>query len=145
MTTLSKWRNGTLPNLMEDFFARDLFDIRNPLQSSGVPAVNIRETKDEYAIEVAAPGMKKEDFRLKVENDVLTISSENQSEKEEKDDKGQYTRREFSYQSFQRSFTLPNTVQGDKIEATYTDGVLHIKLPKKEEAKQKPPREIKIS
>jgi HSP20 family protein len=95
-------------------------------------------------IEVAAPGMTKEDFKVDYENGRLTISSERKNESKEKD--GNYTRREFSYQSFQRSFTVPeNIVNGDKIAATYKEGILHISLPKREEVKPKPARAIKIS
>jgi HSP20 family protein len=105
--------------------------------------VNVRETADDFAIELAAPGMKKEDFKVEVENDLLTISSEKEH-KEEKESDG-YSRKEFSYASFSRSFTLPKSVLGDQISATYEDGVLHLRLPKREEAKLKAPRLVKIS
>jgi HSP20 family protein len=109
-----------------------------------LPAVNIKEGKDDFQIEVAAPGMEKKDFKIDLENDQLTISSERKNEKEEKDDS--YTRREFSYQSFSRTFTLPeHLVDGEKISAKYADGILRIIVPKKEEAKPKPPRTIKIA
>lgn len=109
-----------------------------------LPAVNVKETDDEYILEVAAPGMTKKDFKVNFQNNVLTISSEKQEEKKEDDDN--YTRREFSYQSFQRSFTVPhNDVDSDKISANYADGILNVKLPKREEVKPKPAREIKIS
>jgi len=109
-----------------------------------LPAVNVKETDDEYILEVAAPGMTKKDFKVNFHNNVLTISSEKQEEKKENDDN--YTRREFSYQSFQRSFTVPhNDVDSDKISAAYADGILNVKLPKREEVKPKPAREIKIS
>ena len=104
----------------------------------------VKETSDDYFIEVAAPGMKKKDFKINYHNNLLTISSERQDEKEDKNDN--YSRREFSYQSFQRSFTVPqNSVDGEKIEASYADGILNIKLPKREELKPKPAKEIKIS
>ena len=109
-----------------------------------LPAVNVRETDDDYILEVAAPGMSKKDFTINFQNNVLTISSEKKEEKNEKDDG--YTRREFCYQSFQRSFTVPhNDVESNKISATYSDGILSVKLPKREEVKPKPAREIKIS
>jgi len=112
--------------------------------NTSLPAVNVKETDDDYFIEVAAPGMTKKDFSINFQNNVLTISSEKQDEKEESDDS--YTRKEFSYQSFQRSFTVPgNDVDSDKISASYNDGILNIKLPKREEVKPKPAREIKIS
>jgi HSP20 family protein len=144
--------NGNLfpaiPSLIEDFFLRDLPDNSNANWRSGgatLPAVNVMETNDDFTIEVAAPGMKREDFNVELDNNTLTISS---SREEKKEDKGDdlYTRREFSYQSFQRSFTLPeNKIEGEKIAARYTDGILYITVPKKEEAKVKPPKQISIS
>jgi HSP20 family protein len=111
-----------------------------------LPSVNIAETNDSFNIEVAAPGMKRDDFKVELDNNVLTISSEVENKKEEKDKEGNYTRKEFSYQSFQRSFALPeNKVEGEKIAARYADGILHITVPKKEEAKVKPARKISIS
>jgi HSP20 family protein len=95
-------------------------------------------------VELAAPGKKKEDFNIELEDNVLTISSEARSEKEEKDNEGKYTRREFSYSSFKRAFTLPETVNDYEINASYENGVLHITLPKKEEALPKPKRLIEI-
>ena len=109
-----------------------------------LPAVNIRETKDDFMIEVAAPGLTKKDFKVNLENDQLTISSERTLEK--KDSEENYTRKEFSYQSFQRSFSVnEQMVDGDKISAKYCDGILCVTLPKKEEVKPKPAREIKIA
>jgi len=108
-----------------------------------VPAVNISERPNDYFIEMAAPGFAKEDFKLNVDNDVLTISAEKKNEK--KDETSRYTRKEFQYSSFSRTFTMPEHVEADKIGAAYTDGVLSLTLPKKEEAKVKPVREIKIS
>jgi HSP20 family protein len=110
-----------------------------------LPAVNVKETEDSFEIEVAAPGMKKEDFKVNIENNVLTISSEKKEERKE-EEKGRFTRREFSYQSFQRSFSIPeNLVDGEKISARYCEGILCIALPKKEEVKPKPAREISIA
>jgi HSP20 family protein len=109
-----------------------------------IPAVNVKEDNDKFQIEVAAPGMNKDDFKLKVENNVLTICSERKEEKEEKAEN--YSRREFSYQSFQRSFTLQEGhIQSEKIAAKYNDGILTVELPKREEVKPQPPKEIKIS
>lgn len=138
----------SFPSLIDNLFSRDLMDWSNLNYSSTnttLPAVNIRENENEFVIEVAAPGMKKENFKLNLENDRLTISSEMKSEKEKREN-GTYTRREFSYQSFQRSFTIPeNVVDGDQIAASYQDGILHITLPKREEVKPKPAREIRIA
>lgn len=99
-----------------------------------VPAVNITENKDEYKLSVAAPGMKKDDFKINVEGNMLSISAEKEEEKEEKE--GKSTRKEYNYSSFSRSFTLPEEVDKDAIDASYTDGELNIRLPRKEEAKK---------
>jgi HSP20 family protein len=139
---------GSLPVLFDDFFRRDLFDWGNSNFSNTdttMPAVNIRETADNYEVEVAAPGMTKDDFKVELDGSTLTISSEKQSQKNEGDEE-RYSRREFSYQSFQRTFNLQKEVMDvEKIEARYENGLLHLVIPKKEEAKQKPPRLIKIS
>ncbi len=97
-----------------------------------IPAVNIKENDKNFEVEVAAPGMNKKDFKVEVENNVLTISAETKEEKEEK--KENYSRKEFSYESFERSFTLPqDIVDADKIKAKYDNGILKIEIPKKEE------------
>ncbi len=94
-------------------------------------------------MEMAVPGLKKSDFHIDLDNQLLSISTKMREENEEKDEI--YTRREFGYASFKRSFTLPESVNEDKINASYNEGILSIHLPKKEEAKQKPARSIKIS
>jgi HSP20 family protein len=146
--TLAKRNQSGNGNWLSDFMNRELFDWTNSNFSptnTTLPAVNIKETEDHFSVEVAAPGMKKEDFSIELDNNLLTISSEKTDEREQKDGE-RYTKREFSYQSFQRSFTLPqNMVMEEKIEAKYKDGVLHLTIPKKEEAKKKPRRTIKIS
>jgi HSP20 family protein len=118
---------------LNDFFAKDFFDL-NPVQSFGktVPAVNIKETETEYKIEVAIPGLKKEDVKVELENGILSISAESKTEKEENDAAGKYTRKEFSYSSFKRSFTVDEeTIDADKIDGRYENGVLYLQLPKK--------------
>jgi HSP20 family protein len=146
--TLARKSNVYFPSFWDNFFSKDLMDWGTSNFSSTdttLPAVNVKESDEAFEIEVAAPGMTKDDFKVNLENNVLTISSEKQEEKKE-EEKGRYTRREFSYQSFQRSFTIPdNLVEGDKISAKYCDGLLCINLPKKEEVKPKPAREIQIS
>ena len=99
-----------------------------------VPAVNISENQNEYMVSVAAPGLKKNDFNIDLEGTMLTISCEKEENVE--DDSQRHTRREYSYTTFSRSFTLPEDVMKDKIEATYEDGVLKISLPKTEQAKK---------
>lgn len=146
--SLTKWNNGhSMTNLFDDFFTRDFLNwglANNSTTNTTIPAVNIKETPENLAVEMAAPGMKKEDFRIELDGNNLTISSEWQTQADEKEGE-RYTRREFSYQSFQRTFTLPkNVVDGDKIEAKYENGVLRLLIPKREEAKQKPARMIEI-
>ncbi len=133
----------SMPSLVDEFFGRNLMDEMFDFQTGiSTPSVNIVEGKDAYRIEVAAPGLAKEDMKIDLHNNVLTISSEKEQNKEEKDEK--YMRREFSYCSFTRSFTLPGTADVDKITAIHKDGVLQIGIPKKEEAKEKPKKEIRI-
>ena len=129
----------TWPTLVDDYLA-EFFNGRTGISA---PAVNIIEGKDDFRIEVAAPGLEKNDFNVNLENNVLTISSEKESKHEEDDDK--VMRREFSYTSFKRSFTLPNTVDGEKISATHKEGILYISIPKREEAKVKPARQIAVA
>ena len=133
-----------LANIFDDFFGGDFWGTpARSGQGASVPAVNVQENDDQYVIEVAAPGMKKDDFKVEVNNDVLTISAEKE-EKDEKKDEG-YTRREFCYSSFNRSFAIPkNEVDDSKIDAKYEDGILKIKLHKREEVKPKPARTIEI-
>lgn len=133
--------------LFEDFFGREFFNWGNNNYSSTsttMPSVNIREAADKFEVEVAAPGMDKKDFKITLDGNLLTISSSKQQSSEETDDR--YTRKEFSYQSFQRSFELPrDVVDQDKINARYENGLLHLSIPKKEGAKQKEPKMIEIS
>lgn len=149
--TLAKFSNNwfpSSPSLFDRFFDGEMMDWNRRNFSSTdstLPAVNIKENTNEYMIEVAAPGMKKENFKVDYENGRLTISSEFKNEKEEKEGET-VTRREFSYQSFQRSFNVTeDVVNSEKISANYKDGILLITLPKREEVKPKPPKQIKIS
>jgi HSP20 family protein len=139
----------TIPSLFEDFILRDLLDSSNAnwkANGATLPAVNVGETNDAFLIEVAAPGMSRENFHVELDNHVLTISSNREEKNEDVSRDGKYTRREFNYQAFQRSFSLPeNKVEGDKISAQYKDGILYITVPKREEAKVKPPKQISIS
>jgi len=136
----------SFPSFIDNFFSRDLMDWNNSNFSSTnstIPAVNILENEESFVIEVAAPGMTKENFSVNLDGDQLVISSE--LKKETGENETNYSRREFSYQSFQRSFTIPQgTVDGEKIMAKYADGILKITLPKKEEVKPKPAKRIDI-
>jgi HSP20 family protein len=131
----------------DDIFGRELFNWENnnfSSTSTTLPSVNIKETSDSYKVEVAAPGMEKSDFNVTLDGNLLTISSVR--EHKETTQQETFTRREFSYQSFQRSFELPkNVVDEEHITARYENGLLLLTVPKKEEAKQKPPRMIEIS
>lgn len=145
--TLTK-RNGnvpaSLPGLLDDFFTRDLFDWGTSNFSGGgttLPAVNVKETSDSFEVEMAAPGMNKDDFKVELNNNVLTISSEQKQEHEEKEGE-KYSRKEFSYQSFQRSFHLSKeAVDADNIQAKYENGVLRLQIPKPD--KPEPNRQIR--
>ena len=137
-----------LNQFFDDFMTRDLFDWNSKnfsSNNSSLPAVNIEETNDEYRLEMAAPGMEKKDFKIELDNDILTISAEKEMNHEEKED-GKSIRREFGYQSFTRTFNLAKEVVDEsKIQANYKDGILRVMIPKKEEVKALPPRTIEIS
>ena len=144
-------RNGNqlsgLPRtFFDDVFGRELFNWESnnfSTTSTTLPSVNIKETSENFEVEVAAPGLDKNDFKVTLDGNLLTISSEKQNQ--HTTDEENFTRREFSYQSFQRSFELPkNVVDEDKITARYENGLLHLSIPKKEEAKQKPPKQIMV-
>ena len=126
-----------MPSLFDEFFNtwNGWFDNSNLWgRRMNVPAVNISEEKDEYLVSLAAPGLKKDDFKIDVDKNMITISAEKEDTKEEKDKK--FTRQEYSYSSFCRSFTLPEEINKEKIEARYEEGILKISLPRKEEAKK---------
>ncbi len=133
-------------NWINNFLNDDQMPLLNCLNfNRGItlPKVNILETADAYAVQMAVPGLKKSDFHIDLEEQLLSISADLQEEQNSSD--AQYTRREFGYSSFKRTFSLPETVNDDQIEASYNDGILSILLPKKEEAKRKPAKTIKIS
>src|ERR1700760_3753180 len=135
--TLVKFNNNPKNTLMPGF--NDVFDsIFNDTFFSDriisrVPAVNISESENNYHVELAAPGLKKEDFRLNLERNQLTISVEQSAD--HADNQKNYSKREYSYSSFVRSFTLPESADDSQINATYTDGILRINIAKREEAK----------
>lgn len=133
--------NG-FPIVMDQFFK----DILGGTQYNhvAVPPVNIKETETAFSLELLAPGLKKENFNIEIEKDLLTISSEAQKENTEEQD-GKFTRREFRTTSFKRSFKLPENVKAEGINAAYQDGILNVTLPKKEEAAQPAKRLVDIS
>jgi HSP20 family protein len=152
--TRKKSSNGSgslLPTLFNDFFNDPFFggslsNLPGSLFTGAInqgPSANIEETNNEYIIELSAPGLKREDFKIDLEDGLLTISSEKEDEKSET--KKNFRRREFSYSSFNRSFSLPENVLEDKIDARYSDGILHVTIPKKEATIKRPKKEIKIS
>ena len=148
LRTLAK-RGETVPSLFNDLFRpwESFFDTNGgslvpSFGTINIPSANIIENKDHYEVNLAAPGMKKEDFNIDVEGNVLTISAEKEERKEEKDER--YSRKEFSYASFSRSFTLPDWVNKDKIDASYENGLLKVNLPKTEEAKKLSSKHIAV-
>ena len=149
MKTLAKRSNRFFPEIppsFDEFLNTNWFDMpsTNFMRENTLPAVNIKENENSFELEVAAPGMKKDDFKVELDNNQLSIFSEKQMENEEKEEN--FTRREFSYQSFHRTFNLPeNKVDGNKISANYKNGILHILIPKKEEAKKQTPKMIEIA
>lgn len=126
---------------MDEIFKPDWFGGMEKF-GANLPAVNIKENEKDYELELSVPGMKKDDFNVEVDNNVMTISAEINEENDVTEEN--YTRKEFSYSSFKRSFTLPETIDEDKIEASYVDGILKFRLPKRDEALPKPKRMITI-
>lgn len=145
MLPMLRKNRETVPSFIDEFFGKDWMDsIFSDRPGISTPAVNVKETDNEFMIEVAAPGLDKKDFKVDVDNNVLSISSEKEYKGEEKEE-GRYMRREFGYATFSRSFSLPEAVDSEKIKAKHKDGILMITIPKKEEARRKPPKQIEIS
>ena len=132
---------SSYPSLFNTLFSEGEIFNENRLKST-VPAANVSETDESFKIELAVPGFKKEDFKINVDGKNLKISTVSSNETEETQEK--YVRKEFSFSSFERLFYLPKSVDVDKIEASYVDGILNLTLPKKEEAKPKEPRLISV-
>lgn len=147
MTPAKTNKNGNVfPSVLSDFFDNDTFLTPRWFSrefNQTLPAVNIKETGKEFGVEFAAPGFKKHDFKINVEGNQLVISAEKEEEKNEDNDR--FTRKEFSYNSFSRSFTLPQNVNTDHIDAKYNDGILKLSIPKKEETKHPSKKEIKVA
>ncbi|WP_242093178.1 Hsp20/alpha crystallin family protein [Aestuariivivens sediminicola] len=148
---LARRHKNRLPNFpglstwFDDFTLGEFPSMFSSNFNTGIsmPKVNIKEVSDAFIVEMAVPGLKKSDFDINLDNNLLSISAEIKQDNDNKD--ADYTRREFGYASFKRTFTLPETVNDSKINAHYNEGILSVHLPKKEEAKQKPSRSIKIS
>ena len=138
----------TFPSFFDDFFTKDLtnWGFNNfSTENASLPSVNIIESNDAFNVEMAAPGMYKKDFNIQLDNDVLKIAVEKEVNNN-MDTDSKFVRREYNYQSFQRTFQLPKSVvEASKIEANYKDGVLNIHIPKREEAKSLPPQTIQIN
>lgn len=130
-----------MPSLFSNFFDDNILGF-DGFHTKNLPATNISEKDDHFLIEMAVPGMQKSDFHINVENGILTISTEKEEEQEEKEK--HYRRREYNYYSFERSFSLPDTVKQDDIKAKYDDGILRLTIAKKESSKRLPKKEIKI-
>jgi len=142
------WPFTDVPNLFNDFLNRDMWNWgieNNSATNTTIPAINVKETNENFEVEVAAPGMEKKDFKIELNGNMLAISSEKKNEWEQNENQ-RYSRKEFSYQSFQRIFQLPkDVVDENNIQAKYENGLLRLIIPKKEQAKQKPPRMIEIA
>lgn len=146
MSVMKVDQHGLLPrfsNLWEDFFGKDIME-PGWRQGSSTPAVNIEEKEGTFEVSMAVPGMQRNDFKIEVDNGVLNVSSTREEKQEEKDKEGRYTRREFRYHTFSRSFTLPEAIDEDKIAAEYKDGILSIHLPKKEPSHRQLTRQITV-
>lgn len=142
MNTIKRNSSFIFPALLDEIFKPDWNGGSNNFNTS-VPAVNIKEFETDFKLELFAPGLKKEDFNIEIDQRTLSISSEKKTETEENNEK--YSRKEFSYSSFKRTFNLPETVNFDAIEANYENGILNLRLPKREEALPKPKRMIEIA
>lgn len=144
---LTKINRNYVPTYWDDFFNDNFFKSVNTINCNGSsPAVNVIEDEKQYRIDVAVPGMPKNDFRIDLDDDVLTISSQ-KTETDEADESNnpRYMRREFSYSTFKRSFQLPDSIDQENIKASHDAGILSIQLSKKEEVIQKAPKQIEIS
>ena len=137
-----------IASIFDEFMSRDLMDWSDKNFSaigSSLPSANLKETDNKIEVELAAPGMKKNDFNVEIENHMLTISSEKKEEKEKKRKKDNYYRKEFNYQSFSRSFSLPDYADENSVKANYKDGILDIDIAKKEAPQKSAAKKIAIS
>lgn len=153
MTLMRPDQHSLLPsfsNIWEDFFRSTIADFASRGIGVSLPAVNIEEKTDKFLVHLAVPGMKREDFKIAIDSnslrnkDVLSISSEKEEKHEEKDQAGEFTRREFSYNNFNRTFEFDKPIKAGEVAAKYEDGILTIHLPKREEARMQPIRQIEV-
>ncbi|MBS3770269.1 MAG: Hsp20/alpha crystallin family protein [Bacteroidales bacterium] len=135
-------RKNSLTGILDDVFESDLPDVFGSMRGVNMPAVNVVENENNYTIEVAAPGLNKEDFNVSLDDGVLTVSSE--KEQKDEDEQGDFKRREFSYTSFKRSFNLPSNVDEENIKAEHENGVLYLIMPKKEGYEESERRSIEV-
>lgn len=136
------WLGDTISTWLDtdEFFADDFFT-----RDTNLPAMNVKENDDNFEIELAVPGFSKEDIEISMENDFLQVSAKKSKEEVEENDKG-YTRKEFSYNAFERKLNLPNSVnREEEVKATYEDGILRLSLGKKEDTKEPPKKKIEIA
>lgn len=134
-------RNSWMPEVFNDFFSNDFMTRAN----ATAPAINVKESDREYTVELAAPGLKKEDFNVNIDRDGnLHIHMESKNESKEEDKKSHYLRREFSYSKFEQTLLLPDDVDKDGIEAKVNDGVLTVSLPKLEKVAEKTVKQIEV-
>lgn len=141
-SSMQRWNNP-----FDRLFRNDYLDLWNQDVTETIPSINITEEKNNYVVEMAAPGLKKEDFNIDVDKDLITISCEKESESRSgdgKDNNGSYSRREYNYSSFSRSFTLPENADGQKIKAKYTDGILRMEIAKNEDSQKSKTQKIKV-
>jgi len=140
MNLVRKHKNSFSPALINDWLTNDWFQA-HPFQDKQLPAVNIQETEQAFLVELLAPRLKKEDLQVEIEKDVLSIASEAEEKMEET---GRYTRKEYNFSSFRRTFSIPESVDSKKIDALYSEGVLTVTLPKRKEAVQEAKKSIFI-
>jgi|SRR5690554_1281785 len=133
-----------LPSFLDEFFGGDIFNSpKSTTIGKSLPAINVKENDKNFLLEVAAPGMRKDNFKIELNNNILGIYGE--KEEEDVEERKRYTRREFSYSTFKRTFTLPESIDVEKIVANYNDGVLSIEIPKKDEEEKSVLKTISIS
>ena len=140
MNLVRKHNSPLFPALFNEWLSNEWLP-SSTLPTKQLPAVNIQETDTSFLLELAAPGVKKEDLQVEIEKDILSISSQSDAPAEED---AQYTRKEYGYRSFRRTFTIPESVDSKKIEAQYKEGILEVKLPKKKEMLQEAKKSIRI-